>query len=280
MVVGYYIHFRMFDGYEAAEEPETKEKTSLKDFGTSLIQNPPLIALLIACISPYVYVFVTSGIAIYYFQPVGNRKNAAGWITGLQMVPFLAYSKRMREGGKNSRSGYVCSNRSVSGGKFQRGDAGAYNREIHTAGMVEVRRMEKQKLIQEAYKAPKNAYAPYSRFRVGAALLGKSGKVYQGCNIENASFSAGICAERTAFAKALSEGETEFTAIAITGGKEGENVYHYCPPCGVCRQFMREFCSLDTFQIYLHDTEKGSRSFLLGELFPESFGPEFIGKEA
>ena len=91
------------------------------------------------------------------------------------------------------------------------------------------------------------AYAPYSGFQVGAALLAESGAVYLGCNIENSSYSPTICAERTAFAKAVSEGERAFIAIAVVGGKEG-TCSGFCPPCGVCRQVMREFC-FDDFRI-------------------------------
>ena len=132
-----------------------------------------------------------------------------------------------------------------------------------------------QNLIREAYLARGNAYAPYSKFRVGAALLGKSGRIYRGCNIENASFGAGICAERAAFARAVSEGEMEFVAIAITGGEDSAESFHYCPPCGICRQVMREFCRPE-FKIILEDTEKGMRCFSLGELLPESFGPDSL----
>lgn len=136
--------------------------------------------------------------------------------------------------------------------------------------------MDDQELIREAHRARKHAYAPYSKFCVGAALLGKSGSVYRGCNIENASFGAGICAERTAFVKAISEGETEFAVIAIVGGEENAETFHFCPPCGICRQFMREFCDPETFRIILDDTVLGKKSFLLQELFPESFGPEAL----
>lgn len=99
-------------------------------------------------------------------------------------------------------------------------------------------------LMLAAQKARQNSYSPYSHFRVGAALLAKSGKVYTGCNIENAAFSATVCAERTAIFKAVSEGEREFEAIAIVGGKEGETS-DFCAPCGVCRQVMAEFCKKD-----------------------------------
>lgn len=114
-------------------------------------------------------------------------------------------------------------------------------------------------LLKIAHEQLEFSYSPYSKFRVGAALMAKSGKVYTGCNIENASFSPTVCAERTAFFKAISEGEREFEAIAIVGGDSE------CMPCGVCRQVMVEFCNLD-FAII---TERGR--YTLGELMPNSF---------
>ena len=123
-------------------------------------------------------------------------------------------------------------------------------------------------LIEKAEEARKNAYAPYSKFSVGAALLTKSGKVYTGCNIENASFSPTNCAERTAFFKAVSEGEGFFDAIAVVGGKEGE-LSQFCPPCGVCRQVMLEFCDSD-FKIILKNNQD-EKVFTLSELIPVSF---------
>lgn len=98
-----------------------------------------------------------------------------------------------------------------------------------------------RELIAAAEKAMSRAYAPYSNFFVGAALLATGKKVFTGCNIENAAFTPGICAERAAFAKAVSEGEREFTAIAVIGGKNGIPK-DYTAPCGVCRQVMAEFC--------------------------------------
>ena len=123
-------------------------------------------------------------------------------------------------------------------------------------------------LLENAEKARKNAYAPYSNFSVGAALLTKDGKIYTGCNVENASFSPTNCAERTAFFKAISEGEREFEAIAVVGGKMGEEG-GFCAPCGVCRQVMLEFCSPD-FKIILKD-EKSVKIYLLSELIPIAF---------
>lgn len=106
--------------------------------------------------------------------------------------------------------------------------------------------MEAEELIKAAMEAKEHAYVPYSHFRVGAALLTKSSKVYQGCNIENAGYSSTNCAERTAFFKAVYDGEREFAAIAING--DGDD---YLYPCGVCRQVMAEFCEPDTFRIFV-----------------------------
>ena len=105
-------------------------------------------------------------------------------------------------------------------------------------------------LVNRAIEAREHAYVPYSHFAVGAALLTKDGKVYPGCNIENSSFGATNCAERTAFFSAVCAGEREFEAIAIVGGPEGKPVHELCAPCGICRQVMREFCNLK-FKIYL-----------------------------
>ena len=136
--------------------------------------------------------------------------------------------------------------------------------------------MMKEQLVVLAKDAMKKAYSPYSGYKVGAALLCKDGSVYTGCNVENASFSATNCAERTAFFKAVSEGKRKFSAIAICGGKGG-NIEGSFPPCGVCRQVMREFCE-DDFEIHLL-TNEGIQTYTLGELLPMSFAPNTIKKE-
>ncbi|MDO4344599.1 MAG: cytidine deaminase [Eubacteriales bacterium] len=135
-----------------------------------------------------------------------------------------------------------------------------------------------QKLIARAFEAQKRAYVPYSGFSVGAALLAKDGKVYLGCNIENATYTPTNCAERTAFFKAVSEGVTEFEAIAIVGGKKDASREEgkLCPPCGVCRQVMQEFCDAETFQVILAVSEENYRVFTLKELLPLGFGPEHL----
>ncbi len=128
--------------------------------------------------------------------------------------------------------------------------------------------MRKEELIGNAMAAMKNAYSPYSEFCVGAALLTKKGKVYTGCNIENSSYSATNCAERTAFFSAVKNGERQFSAIAVVGGKKGR-VENYCSPCGVCRQVMSEFCDKD-FKIYLYNGVE-IRTYTLDELLPNTF---------
>lgn len=127
-----------------------------------------------------------------------------------------------------------------------------------------------RKMIQMALEARKMSYSPYSGFSVGACLKAESGKLYHGCNIENAGYTATNCAERTAFFKAVSEGERKFEKIVITGGKEAAD---FCPPCGVCLQVMMEFCDPETFRIILTNSKMETREYLLKELLPKGFGP-------
>ena len=126
-------------------------------------------------------------------------------------------------------------------------------------------------LMKLAEKARLKAYAPYSDFLVGAALLTKDGKVYTGFNIENASFGATNCAERTAFFKAISEGYRDFCAIAVVGGKR-QDPPSFCAPCGICRQVMAEFCG-GSFRVLLGNSQK-VESFTLSDLLPLSFGED------
>ena len=128
--------------------------------------------------------------------------------------------------------------------------------------------MTPEKLIELAKEAMTHAYVPYSGYKVGAALLCADGTVYLGCNIENASYSPTVCAERTAFFKAVFDGHRDFTAIAVCGGKDGVITGQF-PPCGVCRQVMREFCR-DDFVIYLVGPQ-GYETVTLAELLPHSF---------
>ena len=126
--------------------------------------------------------------------------------------------------------------------------------------------MNKSELIKEALKAKEMAYVPYSNFNVGAALLTEDGKLYTGCNIENASFSPTICAERTAVFKAVSEGHRKIKEIAVVGDS------HFSYPCGVCRQVLREFGKNAT--IYVANSEDEYREYKLDDLLPNSFGPD------
>ena len=129
--------------------------------------------------------------------------------------------------------------------------------------------MEYRELVEQAIVASKNAYCTMSNYKVGAALLTKSGKIYLGCNIENSSYAVTNCAERTAFFKAISEGEKEFEAIAIVGGMNGD-FSEICPPCGVCRQVMNEFCDED-FKIILGKKDMEYEEYFLEDLFPLGF---------
>ena len=131
--------------------------------------------------------------------------------------------------------------------------------------------MTREALCAAAIEAMKKAYAPYSGYKVGAALLTANGNVYTGCNIENASYTPTVCAERTAIFRALVEGEREFSKIAISGGKAGEHVSASFPPCGVCRQVLAEFCSGDFEILLAGDTVK---KYTLSELLPASFTKE------
>lgn len=134
--------------------------------------------------------------------------------------------------------------------------------------------MTNEELAALAVKAMDNAYVPYSNYKVGAALLTKSGKIYTGCNIENAAYSPTVCAERTAIFKAVSEGEREFVKIAVAGGKNGEIMGEF-PPCGVCRQVMAEFCGGD-FEILVVNGKNSFTVYKLSDILPYSFNPEHI----
>ena len=129
-----------------------------------------------------------------------------------------------------------------------------------------------KELIKQAIEAMESAYTPYSHFKVGAALHTPEGKIYKGCNIENASYTPTNCAERTAFFKAVSEGEREFDAICIVGGKN-QKATGYTAPCGVCRQVMMEFCNPKTFKIILAIDRENYRIFTLEDMLPQGFGP-------
>ena len=136
--------------------------------------------------------------------------------------------------------------------------------------------MDEKELVFLAIEARKKSYTPYSKFKVGAALLTKNGRVYQGCNIECASYSPTTCAERTALLKAVYDGNLEFSAIAIVGGPETQSdiFSDYSPPCGVCRQFLREFCDPKNMKVIVAKSQHDIKIFTLEELLPLSFGPD------
>lgn len=133
----------------------------------------------------------------------------------------------------------------------------------------------REELIRRALKARENAYVPYSRYAVGAALLTGEGEIFTGCNVENASYGATNCAERTAFFKAVSEGKRRFTAIAVAGGLEGQQPQDYAYPCGICRQVMQEFGG-DDFRVIVAKSATDYKEYRLDELLPFGFGGESI----
>ncbi len=132
--------------------------------------------------------------------------------------------------------------------------------------------INREDLIKAAMEAKEHAYVPYSKFRVGAALLTKEGKIYQGCNIENAGYTPTNCAERTAFFKAVYEGERNFEAIAVNGDADD-----YLYPCGVCRQVMAEFCTPD-FKVFVSKKNGEYLEFTLAEILPGAFTPAELEK--
>lgn len=130
-------------------------------------------------------------------------------------------------------------------------------------------------LIATALERVKAAYAPYSRFQVGAAVLAGSGRIYGGANVENAAYGAAVCAERAAVCAAVNAGERTLRAIAICGGRDGV-VREVCPPCGICRQVLREFCNPAELRVLLVRSATDCRELTLEQLLPESFGPEAL----
>ena len=135
--------------------------------------------------------------------------------------------------------------------------------------------MDYGEIISQALERVKTAYAPYSHFQVGAAVLAASGRVYGGANVENASYGAAVCAERNAIFAAVNAGERKLLAIAVCGGKDGA-VTDFCPPCGICRQVMREFCDPAEFKVLVVKSPSDFKVFTLAQLLPESFGPEAL----
>lgn len=135
-----------------------------------------------------------------------------------------------------------------------------------------------QELIRLAYEAQSRSYSPYSQFATGAALEADDGRVFLGCNVENAAYTPTNCAERTAFFKAISEGARTFLRIAIVGNRL-QQPGDYCAPCGVCRQVMAEFCDQKHFEVILARSDQDYKIFRLEELLPESFGPSDLRAE-
>lgn len=133
-------------------------------------------------------------------------------------------------------------------------------------------------LIKSALEARKKSYSPYSGYQVGAAVLTNELRIYTGCNIENAAYSPGICAERTAIYKAVSEGKRRFRAIAIAGGRADGDELSYAFPCGVCRQVLREFTQPEEFAVIVAKSCEDYKIYSLAQLLPESFGPDHLGK--
>ncbi len=140
--------------------------------------------------------------------------------------------------------------------------------------MVGIEEIPVKELISSAIEARKKAYVPYSGYMVGAAVLTNELRIYTGCNIENASYTPTICAERTAISKAVSEGRRRFLAIAVVGSPNGDVITQYAYPCGVCRQVMREFVDPEQFVVIVARSEEDYKLYRLKELLPESFGPE------
>ena len=136
--------------------------------------------------------------------------------------------------------------------------------------------MDKKDLFILAKEAMEKSYAPYSNYNVGAVLLCKNGNTYKGCNIENASYSLTNCAERTALFSAIANGEKEFKAICIVGGKNGE-ITDYAMPCGACRQALAEFCN-ENLKVYVGISENDIKEYTLDELLPYSFNKSKLGE--
>lgn len=137
---------------------------------------------------------------------------------------------------------------------------------------------QKRQLIREALEARAYSYSPYSEYRVGAALLAEDGRIFRGCNIENAAYTPTNCAERTAVFKAVSEGCRSFLAIAVAGGKGEKPSGDYAYPCGVCRQVLREFVDPSKFLVICARSEEDCREWTLDEMLPVSFGPAQLEK--
>lgn len=185
-----------------------------------------------------------------------------------EYTPMLAFGSMIRKGQSvGTRSSFADLGATVLEALEVKGETAG------TSFWKEISKAPQEALIEAAIAAREHSYAPYSQFQTGAALLTKSGRIYTGCNIENAAYSPTNCAERTAFFKAVSEGEREFQGIAVVGGKK-EGIKDFCMPCGLCRQVMAEFCNPEEFWISTINGRKELQTYLLKELLPEAFGPK------
>lgn len=137
---------------------------------------------------------------------------------------------------------------------------------------MRITRVQRDRLVATALRMVRRAYAPYSRFQVGAAVLCASGRIYGGANVENASYGATVCAERAAVFRAVNAGERRIVALAVCGGKDGR-VVDYCAPCGICRQVVREFGDPSQTRVFVVKSRTDFRESTLEELLPASFGP-------
>lgn len=190
-----------------------------------------------------------------------------------EYVPCIVYGKNVKPVNLGTRTGFCDIAATVAEylGSGFKGDGQSFLSDIIKPTA------EEKALCEAAYEAMHSSYSPYSGFTVGAAVLTKSGRIYKGCNIENASYSPSVCAERTAIFKAVSEGEREFTMLAVCGGKGGK-LKGLCPPCGVCRQVIREFCH-DGFPVLLMKSKTTFVKKTISELLPYSFSPDNLSED-
>lgn len=209
----------------------------------------------------------------------GNDPTYSGTDHTREAVPFVAYSPRFACGGKLEEQpafavigATIAENFQVSVPEGCIGES-ILQELTRISGRKAEGKMEDNELIRLAREARKKAYAPYSNFQVGAALYTRDGQVYLGCNVENASYGASNCAERTAVFKAVSDGVHDFDRIAIVGGS-GEDIMPECYPCGICRQVLSEFCDPESFRILVEDSQGKAESCRLAELLPRAFGNE------
>lgn len=184
-----------------------------------------------------------------------------------EYVPLLIYGKNVKPVDLGTRSTFADIAATVA-------DYLGVDFPCDGTSMLEDITIDKKELFSAAVEAMKRSYAPYSHYNVGAALLTKEGKIYTGCNIENSAYGPTVCAERTAIFKAVSEGERDFAAIAVVGGKDGR-VTGAFPPCGVCRQVMAEFCNAD-FPVFVMNSRTSAKRYTLGELLPCAFTPDHV----